>query len=135
MDNHRELAYALLRITAGVMFFFYGVGKFIGGVDNFAGGLAERLSGSPLPSEMVTAFGYVLPFLEVITGGLLIVGLFSGITLVVAALLLMALTFGAVMEPKPPTVADNMLYALVVFILLWLLPYNRYSLDRLYPEE
>ena len=33
--NHRETAYALLRVTMGVIFLFYGIGKFISGLGNF----------------------------------------------------------------------------------------------------
>jgi hypothetical protein len=33
--KHRESAYALLRVTFGVIFLFYGVGKFMGGIGNF----------------------------------------------------------------------------------------------------
>ena len=35
--NHREAAYARSRITLGVIFFFYGVGKFMGGLGKFLG--------------------------------------------------------------------------------------------------
>ena len=30
MSKHRELAYALLRVTLGVIFLFFGIGKFMG---------------------------------------------------------------------------------------------------------
>jgi uncharacterized membrane protein YphA (DoxX/SURF4 family) len=36
MFNHREAAYALLRVTLGVVFLFNGIGKFMGGIGNFA---------------------------------------------------------------------------------------------------
>lgn len=128
MHDHRAVAYLLLRLTVGVMFFFYGFGKLLGGVGGFASGLEERFAGS-LPMWIVTPFGYALPFIELLLGALLILGLFTRWTLVAAGLLMIGLTFGAVMEPNPPTVANNVLFAAVITALLALVEHDRYSLD------
>lgn len=130
MRDHRALAYALLRITVGVMFLSYGIGKFVMGPARFAVGLRERLAESVLPPSLVGLFGLVLPFAEVTIGALLVLGLFTRFALVLAALLMIALTFGAVMEPSPPTVAANVNYALIIALLLWLVEHNGYALDR-----
>lgn len=42
MLPHKALASALLRLTQGVAFLLYGVGKFRGGLSSFAGGLEQR---------------------------------------------------------------------------------------------
>jgi len=130
VHNHREIAYALLRITVGVMFLFYGVGKFMGGVGNFAGGMAQHFAGK-LPSALVLPFGYALPFAEVTLGALILLGLFNVYALSLSGLLLVALTFGTVMLGDAPTVAHNVQYALVNFVLLYFADYNGYSVDRL----
>jgi len=128
--HHREIAYALLRVTVGMMFLFFGVGKLLGGVGGFTGGMVERFAGSFLPSPLVELFAYVLPFAEVAIGALLVLGLFNVATLTLAGLLMLALTFGAVMLPDPPTVAQNVTFALVIFVLLWSAEHNAYSLGR-----
>lgn len=128
--NHRETAYALLRITMGVIFLFYGIGKFIGGIGNFVGSMNQRFAGK-LPAFMVMPFAYTLPFGEVIAGALILCGLFTRAGLTLSGLLLIGLTFGTVMLGDPPTVAHNLQYALVNFVLLWLADLNRYSLDSL----
>lgn len=130
MPIHQEIAYALLRITVGVMFLFFGVGKFVQGLPKFVSGMEERFAQSWLPQALVTPFAYVLPFAEVAIGVLLVLGLFSVVVLVAAALLMMALTFGTVVEPDPATTARNVNYALVLFVLLFLVRYNGFSLDR-----
>jgi len=66
-----------------------------------------------------------------VTGILLILGAFNRLALLSAGLLLAALTTGAVIEPSPGTVADNIGFALVVFLLLWTAERNHYSLDHL----
>ncbi len=128
--HNREIAYALLRVTVGMMFLFYGVGKLLGGIGGFASGMVERFAGSFLPSSLVEPFAYVLPFAEVAIGALLVLGLFNVATLTLAGLLMLALTFGAVMLPDPPTAAQNVTFALVIFVLLWSAEHNAYSLGR-----
>ena len=130
MNNHREIAYALLRVTLGVVFLFNGVGKFMGGLGNFVGGMNQRFAGK-LPAALVMPFAYALPFIEVLCGTLLLLGLFSAAALVLSGLLLVALTFGTVMLNDFPTVAHNTQYALVNFVLLWFVEHNGYSVDRL----
>lgn len=130
MTNHRELAYLFLRLTMAVIFLFYGFNKFGMGIGNFAAGFQERF-GDQLPLFLLTAFAYLLPCVEVILGVLLLGGLFTGYALGAAAVLMVVLTFGAVIEPNPPTVANNAVLALVLFVLLFLLNHNRGSLDFL----
>jgi thiosulfate dehydrogenase (quinone) large subunit len=127
---YRECAYALLRATLGIVFLFAGIGKFMGGVGNFAAELQRQFAGK-LPMFIVTPFAYALPFAEVTIGALLVLGLFNVMALILTGLLLMALTFGKVMENDVATVAHNLTYVLINFLLLWLAKYNDYSLDRL----
>jgi len=130
MHKHKEAAYTLLRITFGVMFLFFGIGKFAAGIGGFAGGMNQYFSGK-LPSALVLPFSYALPFFEVILGLLILFGFLTTIALVASGLLLLALTFGTVILGDAPTVAHNLQYGLINFVLLWFVDFNRYSVDRL----
>jgi uncharacterized membrane protein YphA (DoxX/SURF4 family) len=132
--NQRETAYGLLRVTMGVIFLFYGVGKFMGGLGIFVGSMNQRFSGK-LPAVMVMPFAYILPFGEVAAGLLILLGLFTRVGLVISGLLLIGLTFGTVMLGDAPTVGHNLQYALVNFVLLWLVDLNRYSLDAVFARR
>jgi thiosulfate dehydrogenase [quinone] large subunit len=90
----------------------------------------QRFSGK-LPALVVMPFSYTLPFAELLLGALILFGLFTRLGLVLTGLLLAALTFGTVMLADFGTVAHNTQYALVNFVLLWLVDLNRYSLDGL----
>ena len=130
-QNYKAVAYFLLRLTVGLVFFFYGVSKLLRGLEPFAAGMTARMADTPLPTFMVTPFAYVLPFAEVGVGLLLILGLFTRAALVAAGLVMMSLTVGVVLEPSPPTVAANVNYALVIFVLLWLSEFDHFSVDQL----
>ena len=128
--NYREIAYALLRATMGVIFLFFGIGKFIGGIGGFVGNVNQQFSGK-LPDILVMPFAYAIPFAETIGGLLILLGLFTRVGLIITGLLLIGLTFGMVILGQAPIVAHNLQYALVNFVLLWFSDLNGYSLDRL----
>lgn len=128
--GYHEAAYALLRITFGMVFLFSGLSKIIAGIGNVAGQQVQQFEGK-LPAVLVTAFFYILPFLEVAAGALLVLGLFNAVALILSGLLLAALTFGTVIKGDHATVAHNVSYAFMNSALLWLANYNGYSLDHL----
>jgi thiosulfate dehydrogenase [quinone] large subunit len=130
VPRYKEAAYALLRLTLGVIFLFSGVGKLMAGVGNFEAGLETQFAGK-LPLVLIKPFGYALPFAELLVGMLIVLGLFNLFALVVSGLELIVLTFGTVVAGEFPVAAHNTQYALVNFVLLWFANYNGYSLDRL----
>jgi hypothetical protein len=62
MENYRQAAYALLRVTPGPIFPTTDVVKFVFGVGSFAGGLQQRFA-DKVPMFVVTPFAYVLAFI------------------------------------------------------------------------
>jgi thiosulfate dehydrogenase (quinone) large subunit len=129
MDN-RRVAYALTRIAYGVIFLFYGIGKFRGGLSGFVGGMNQQFSGK-LPAAMVMPFAYFIPFAETVSGGLIVLGLFSRVGLTLSGVLLVGLTFGVVILGQAPTVAHNLQFVIINFVLLWFVEFNGFSLDAL----
>jgi thiosulfate dehydrogenase [quinone] large subunit len=119
-----------MRQTVGLMFLFYGIDKFMGGLTNSAEGIIKGFE-HRLPTILVTAFAYTLPFAEVLIGALLFLGLFTRISLILAGLLMMALTFGVVISGQSGIVANNVGYAFIIFVLAYLVDNNRYSIDTL----
>jgi thiosulfate dehydrogenase [quinone] large subunit len=128
--NNRTLAYALTRIAYGIIFLFYGIGKFRGGLSNFVGGMNQQFSGK-LPAAMVMPFAYFIPFAETISGALIVLGLFTRAGLTLSGVLLIGLTFGVVILGQAPTVAHNLQYVLLNFVLLWVVDFNSISIDSL----
>lgn len=122
----------LLRLGLGVLFAVAGLNKFIGGYFAFAEGMTTNFAETWLPAFVVIPFAYVLPFLEVVVGALLVVGLFTRLTLVVTGLLLIVLAFGMMLQGQASVVSANLTYVLMAAVALGMLGEgNPYSLDAL----
>ena len=130
IHDPRKLAYAFLRVTTGCVFLFYGIGKLQGGAGAFAAGLVEAFAKTWLPSFAVRAFGLLLPFLEVASGTLLALGLFTRVGIGIASALIVVLTFGQTLLGHSDGVAHNLVYALVLYILMRHADENGYALDQ-----
>lgn len=129
MKKPKQLAYLVFRLTLGVTFFAFGASKiFLQDAGNFAGYMMEQFDGL-LPGFLLIPYVWTLPFLELALGLLLIIGLYSMWTLTATGLLMVSLTFGSVIGVDPATTANNLIYAIMAFFLLWNLDANRYSLD------
>jgi thiosulfate dehydrogenase [quinone] large subunit len=113
----------------GTIFLTSGIVKFVFGIGNFAAGLQTQFAGK-LPVFMVIPFAYALPLLEVTVGAFLLFGLFNSLALIAAGLLLMILIFGKRGVNDSATVAGNLVYVLINFVLQWLADYNGSSIDR-----
>jgi thiosulfate dehydrogenase (quinone) large subunit len=132
--NNRTLAYTLTRIAYGIVFLFFGIGKLRGGVSSFVGGMNQQFSGK-LPAAMVMPFAYFIPFAETISGALIVLGLFTRVGLTLSGILLIGLTFGLVILGQAPTVAHNLQYVLLNFVLLWVIDFNSISIDSLFRKR
>lgn len=138
VPNHSDqrLAYALLRIVAGLNLLMHGVGRMLAGPSTFASKLVGQFAHAPLPGWSVWSFGMVLPAIEALLGLLLLIGLRTRAALVGASLLMMVLTFGSGLVQDWPVAGLQLTYALVFSVLLFLLRYNGWSADAcMYREE
>ena len=68
---------------------------------------------------------------ELVFGGLLILGLFSRVTLAVLSLLMTSLILGTSLKQEWASVGSQMIYVLCIFFLYFQLEWNKFSLDRL----
>lgn len=128
----KQLAYLALRLTLGVNIFLHGAIRiFWTGTSQFVEGTVKQFTESPLPEFTVRAFSYAIPFLEVILGGLLILGLLTRWALFFGALLMTALVVGTATRSDWAGLSTQMIYAAIYYLLLLHRAYNFYALDRL----
>ncbi len=127
--SDQSLAYALLRIALGINFFGHGFVRVVGGVSKFADGITKGFEESILPPDLVRPFALAIPYIEIVIGIFLILGLFSRWTYIVGALFMMMLTFGSAMKSDWTAVSMQLTYSIVYSALLFLRKYNQLSID------
>jgi len=116
----------------GTVFFFFGLGKFLGGYGNFVNWMLGTFKDAKLPPHfMLVPFTYALPFVELILGLLLFAGLFTAETFFVAGLLIAVFIFGQIQLQHADQVAWHLLYFLALVTGLWASEANKFSLDYL----
>jgi len=123
-----ELAYLILRLTMGVNMLTHGIARMLN-LEGFNTWMIGQFSKTILPEFMVSISSYLIPFIELIIGILLILGLFTSRTLLVGALLIVALVFGSGLQENWNIMSSQMIYAIFFFILSYFIELNRYSID------
>ena len=129
-ESRFRMAYVLFRITLGVNMFFHGFMRVIGDMGAWVDSQAALFTESFLPALWVTAFLYVLPFVELILGALLALGLFTYWVSVAGALMMLVLLFGNTTRQAWSTAGNNMHYSLYFCILIAANAYDGFSLDE-----
>ena len=124
-------SYAVLRCTLGTTFLFHGITRFVSGWSAFAEQMVQNFHNTFLPDFMVRPFALSVPPVEVVLGTLLCLGLFTRWTLIAGGLWMIALVFGTTIRQDYPTVAIQLLYALLFFVLQLWESYNRILFDTL----
>jgi thiosulfate dehydrogenase [quinone] large subunit len=128
-------SYAVLRFTLGTTFLFHGITRFASGWFAFADQMVQNFHNTILPDFLVWPFGLSVPPVEAVLGTLLCLGLFTCWTLIAGGLWMIALVFGTTIRQDYPTVAIQLLYALLFFVLQVWDSCNRISLDALMNEK
>lgn len=135
MSYHRELAYCIMRISLGINIFVHGFIRLGNNYEKFIASTTQMFSSSFLPFWSVNFFAHVIPIAEFIIGFLLILGLFTEVTAIGGSILMMLLILGMGVLQKWDALGAQMIYVLFYFLTLFLLEYNRYSLDRIYRKS
>jgi thiosulfate dehydrogenase [quinone] large subunit len=122
----------VFRLALGTNFLFHGLARMLGGgVEGFASGTTKAFTGTVLPPGLVHAFLTVLPYVELILGVLILLGLFTRWALAAANLLMAVLMFGTSMRSDWVTVSIQMIYVIALYLALANLDDNCCSLDKL----
>ena len=84
----------LNRLSLGLFFALAGWHKIMaeGGVQGFVEGFYKVVTPSWLPGFVATPFGYALPYIELIAGAMLVIGLFGRIAAIAIAFLLISIS-------------------------------------------
>jgi thiosulfate dehydrogenase [quinone] large subunit len=127
-----ELAYFFFRFTMGVDIFFHGAMRLYTGLGAWVTFQEAAFvpPKSPLPMWAVHDFLTVLPFVEVLLGALLLLGLFTRFALLAGGAMIFALVFGNLTRQDWGTVGNNLHYILYYTGMIAAYRYNCFALDH-----
>jgi thiosulfate dehydrogenase (quinone) large subunit len=128
MENNPNTTYLLARLPIAVSMFGHGLER-IPKLQGFSSHLAGQFGKSILPEVLVAPFSYLLPFLELLTGLLLILGLFTRFSCILGVVIMLALIFGSSMIEQWENVFTQIIYGAYFALLYYFAVYNRYSID------
>jgi thiosulfate dehydrogenase [quinone] large subunit len=132
----KRIAYALLRIVFGVNIFFHGLSRILGDHAAFLAYLTQQMARAPVPKFFLPAFAAALPWAEAVIGLLMILGLFTQVTLVAGSVLMIVLMAGITLAQNWDVAGIQLIYCAIYFLLLTYRERNSYSVDTLmWPEE
>jgi thiosulfate dehydrogenase [quinone] large subunit len=123
-----QFAYPMARLAIGLSFFGHGLIR-ITKLETFSSGMVKQFSNSILPEGLVSGFGHVLPFLEFITGLLLLLGLFTRFALILGWIIILALIFGSSIIEQWNAIFTQLFYAAYLAVLYFFTQYNAFSID------
>ncbi|HEV7969196.1 MAG TPA: DoxX family protein [Candidatus Acidoferrales bacterium] len=124
------IAYAILRLAFGANILLHGLSRILNGRAAFLAYLTHYFEHAHLiPSGMLPVFAAVLPWVETTLGVLLILGLFSRMTLIVGALVMTVLVIGTNLAQDWLVAGLQLPYCFIYYYLLIHLEQNRISLD------
>jgi uncharacterized membrane protein YphA (DoxX/SURF4 family) len=134
LDDQASKAWAILfaRAVVGLIFFMAGVWKvFQLGPAAHARRYFLPFQDTFLPTWSLWLTGFVIPFVELIAGALVIVGLRTRAALVSLGFVLVIVTFGHLLKEPLYAFHEHVIPRLALVVLVLLLPqeWDRYSLD------
>jgi thiosulfate dehydrogenase [quinone] large subunit len=120
----------LLRMPVGLLFLVAGIGK-VGNLAGFGGYIRREFGDTFLAGPLLEVFIYVLPFVEVLVGVALVLGLLTRPALVAAGLTLIVLFFGKAVVQDYAVCAQNAIYIFMTVFALRTAEHNLFSVDHL----
>ena len=124
------IAYTILRVSFGANIMLHGVSRIVMGHAAFLAYLTHYFEkASYIPVSMLSVFATVQPWVELILGLLLMIGLATRFSLIAGGLVVMCLVFGTNLAQDWLVSGLQLIYAFLYYYLLVHLEQNRYSVD------
>lgn len=125
------------RVLLGLYMLLAGWGKLRGGIPAFVNGGFAKLRPDWLPEALATPYGYAIPFLELLGGLMLILGLFTRTAAGVLTLVLLSISIAQMnangITGAPPVGPFHHAYIMTAMcLMIAIIGSGRLALDPLY---
>jgi thiosulfate dehydrogenase [quinone] large subunit len=124
------IAYTILRVSFGANIMLHGVSRIVMGHAAFLAYLTHYFEkASYVPVGILSLFATVQPWVELILGLLLMIGLATRFSLIAGGLVILSLVIGTNLAQDWLVSGLQLIYAFLYYYLLAHLDQNRYSID------
>lgn len=128
---NNTITFVLLRLGIALSMFGHGLVR-MPKLEKFSGWMVGNFEKSFLPEWMVVPFSYVLPIAELVVGILLLLGLFTRISLIAGAIVMLTLIFGTTLIESWDSLPSQLIHLAYCALLIgYVDQYNGYSVDKL----
>lgn len=124
-----KFAYFFLRLPIAMSLLGHGLVR-LPKLTVFSNWMVDFMQESWIPASLILGFSYAVPFVEVILGIFLLLGLFTRQTLYGSLLLMSIFIFGNCTIEKWDAVSVQLIHAVYFALLLFLIRYNYFSIDH-----
>jgi len=128
-------AYTILRLSFGLAMFMHGLARLIAGIDRYAKPTIAGFEHVALPHALVVFAVYAIPYVEVLFGALVLVGLLTGVGLIGNAALMFLFIFGTAMQQRWGVVGGQLTYVLIIALLMFGKNLNAVAVDALFAKR
>tara|TARA_R110001583_G_C5631229_1_gene407062 strand:+ start:173 stop:568 length:396 start_codon:yes stop_codon:yes gene_type:complete len=123
-----QVAYLIVRVAVGVSMLGHGLVR-LPKLQGFSAWMLKTFENSLLPEIMVLPFSYTLPIAEFLLGMLLVLGLFSRISSIVSAIIMILLIFGSTLIENWGALVPQFIHVTLFAYLIQYIDRNSFALD------
>ncbi len=113
-----QKAYFFLRLPVAISLLGHGLVR-LPKLQAFALWMTSSMEDSILPAQMITAWGFILPFLETLIGFFLLAGIKTEYTIYAALTLMSILIFGSASVENWSAIEAQLIHSIYLLGLLW----------------
>lgn len=134
MKTNQALAYFFLRITMGINMLIHGFVKLGSAYLPFVEKSRNEFAATLLPDNIVMLFAYAIPWVELIIGIALIIGLYTRLSVISTQILMIVLITGQGLLMQWNVVGIQLIYTALFTWLLYKGKHNEIALDRFWKK-
>ena len=123
-------AFLLLRLAIAASMFGHGLVR-LPKLNGFSQWMVSSFEKSILPSALVIPFSYALPIAEFAIGLLLLIGLFTRVSLIAGGIVMIALILGTTLIENWEALTSQLVHADFFAVLLSFVQYNTWAVDNI----
>lgn len=127
-NQDKKLAYLLVRLAMAISMLTHGLVR-LPKLEAFSDGMVEQFSASLLPEWFVRPWSYAVPLIELALGITLLLGLFTRLSGIAGALLMLVLLAGSGMIEGWGAFPSQLIHIAFFATIILYGRYNSYALD------